>query len=233
MNVDKKRLIPKVIYSFVETMIQSKKRKLSYILQQAKWKALHPECKMKATSLFPVRCVSVGTFSYGDLNVVAFNRNTCLRVGNFVSVAQNVIFFLDAEHSTKSVSTFPFKTKVTKSITEEAFSKGDIIIDDDVWIGYGAKILSGVHVSQGAVIAAGSIVTADVPPYAIVGGVPAKVIKYRFEQSVIDYLLMLDFSQITEEIIRDHIDDLYTEIAGMEIGEIKSLYTWFPKRQAT
>lgn len=81
------------------------------------------------------------------------------------------------------VSTYPFKRKLFHG-GEEAVSKGDIIVGDDVWVGYGATILSGVHIGQGAVIAAGAVVNKDVPPYAIVGGIPAKVIKYRFSESV-------------------------------------------------
>ena len=63
---------------------------------------------------------------------------------------------------------------------DEATSKGDIIVQDDVWIGYGATILSGLTIGQGAVIAAGSVVTKDVTPYSVVAGVPARVIKYHF-----------------------------------------------------
>ena len=70
--------------------------------------------------------------------------------------------------------------KTIKIQSTEAFGKGDIIVEDDVWIGYGAVIMSGVTIKQGAVIAAGSVVVKDVPAYSIVGGAPAKIIKYRF-----------------------------------------------------
>ena len=76
------------------------------------------------------------------------------------------------------MSTYPFRVKILRSCTSEAFSKGDIVIGDDVWIGYGAIIMSGVHVGQGAIIAAGSVVTKDIPDNAIAVGVPAKVVKY-------------------------------------------------------
>lgn len=71
-----------------------------------------------------------------------------------------------------------------QKVKHEATSKGDIVVKDDVWIGYGSIILSGVHIGQGAVIAAGSVVSHDVPPYAIVGGVPARLIKYRFSEEM-------------------------------------------------
>ena len=112
----------------------------------------------------------------------------------------------------------------------EAISKGDIIVDDDVWIGYGATILSGVHIGQGAVIAAGAVVTKDVPPYAIVGGVPAKVIKYRFSPEIIQQLMKLDYSKLTEDMIRERIDDLYTSLDGKTPEEVGKPLEWFPKK---
>ena len=99
------------------------------------------------------------------------------------------------------------------------------MVDNDVWIGYGATILSGVHIGQGAVIAAGAVVTKDVPPYAIVGGVPAKVIKYRFEESTIKDLLMIDYTKLTKEMIEQHVNNLYeplTELAQLD---------WLPKKK--
>lgn len=79
------------------------------------------------------------------------------------------------------------------------------MIKDDVWIGAQATIMSGVTIGQGAVIGAKALVTKDVPPYAIVGGVPAKVIKYRFEKEIIDELLKIDFSKLDYKVIKEHI----------------------------
>ena len=103
-------------------------------------------------------------------------------------------------------------------------SKGDITVDNDVWIGYGATIMSGVHIGQGAIVAAGAVVTKDVPPYAIVGGVPAKVIKYRFEPELIKELLKIDYSKLTKEKVEKHIDDLYAELKD------KRQLDWMPKK---
>ena len=105
-----------------------------------------------------------------------------------------------------------------------SLSKGDIKVDDDVWIGYGATILSGVHIGQGVVVAAGSVVTRDVPPYAIVGGVPANVIKYRFSSDLIEELLMIDYSKLTKEEIKKHITDLYRPLID------KKQIAWMPKK---
>ena len=173
--------------------------------------------------------VHAGKYSYGEVNVVSFNNKSQLFIGNYVSIAQNVSFLLDADHNITTVSSYPFRTKILKK-GDEAISKGDIVVDDDVWIGYGATILSGVHIGQGAVVAAGAVVTKDVEPYVIVGGVPAKTIKYRFDQTVINYLLTLDYNNLDEDLIHEHIDDLYTPIEDKSLEEITRMYDWFPKR---
>ena len=85
--------------------------------------------------------------------------------------------------------------------------------------------MSGVHIGQGAVVAAGAVVTHDVPPYAIVGGVPAKVIKYRFGPEMIEELLKVDYSKLTEDMVREHIDELYEELK--DAGQL----AWMPKRE--
>jgi len=82
--------------------------------------------------------------------------------------------------------------------------KGDIIIENDVWIGATATIMSGVKISNGAVVGAGSVVTKDVPPYAIVAGNPAKVVKYRFTEEQIEKLLSIAWWDWEEQKIRDN-----------------------------
>lgn len=167
--------------------------------------------------------IDVGKNTYGPINALMFNRDSKLIIGNFCSIAPRVSFIVSADHYTNHISTFPFKVKLLGE-KQEGVSKGDIIVDDDVWIGYGATIMSGVHIGQGAVIAAGAVVTKDVPPYAIVGGVPAKVIKYRFEPEMIEELLKVDYSKLTKEDIEKHIDDLYTELKD------PSQLDWMPKK---
>ena len=118
---------------------------------------------------------------------------------------------------------------ITGDPKAEAISKGDITIDD-VWIGFRATILSGVHIGQGAVVAAGAVVTKDVPPYAIIGGVPAKIIKYRFSPEVIEQLLKLDYSKLTDDMIWERIDDLYNSLDGKSPEGVEKLLAWFPKK---
>lgn len=156
--------------------------------------------------------VEVGNGTYGNLVVYNDLNDVYLKIGNYCSIANNTIFLLGIDQNIKKFSSYPYMQMLIDGEYRDAVSKGDIIVDDDVWIGYGATIMSGVHIGQGAVVAAGSVVTKDVPPYAIVGGVPAKVIKYRFEPEIIEELLKVDYSKLTKEMIEEHIDDLYAEL---------------------
>jgi len=115
-----------------------------------------------------------------------------LIIGRFCSIACGAKFlFTSANHTLKSLSTYPFpiffeEWGLDKRHVASAWdNKGDIVIGNDVWIGYEAVVLSGVHVGDGAVIGARSVVTRDVPPYTIVGGVPAKEIRKRFDDATI------------------------------------------------
>lgn len=193
------------------------------------WNKLNPDSYCEPNSLFDVSIVKSGKYSYGDLNVISFNNANHLYIGSFCSIAQDAYFLLNAEHSIIFVSSYPFDAVLNKK--EEASSKGDIIVDDDVWIGYRATILSGVHIGQGAVIAAGAVVTKDIPPYAIVGGVPAKVIKYRFSQDVIDVLMTIDYSKLSKDLITAHTDDLYKPLDGLSVEEVEEVIAWMPKKE--
>lgn len=187
------------------------------------WRKANAENDTFPMNLFPAELVNVGKCSYGELNVVTFNRCSKLKIGSYCSIAQHVYFMLDVEHHVNTVSTYPYKAKCLR-LGDEAFSKGDIVVGDDVWIGYGATIMSGTHIGQGAVVAAGAVVTKDVPPYAVVGGVPAKVIRYRFEPEIVEELLKIDYSRLTDEMIKEHIDELYTNLEDVEQLE------WMPKK---
>ena len=133
---------------------------LSKLIFKRKWRKLNPNNFTNAEDLFDPSCVYVDDYTYGGLRVLTYNKTNKLKIGRFCSIAQNVMFILSADHYTGHISSYPFKVKIMEA-DQEGISKGDIVVEDDVWIGYGATIMSGVHIGQGAVIAAGAVVTKD------------------------------------------------------------------------
>ena len=132
-----------------------------------------------------------------------------LIIGKFCSIACGTKFLFNcANHSLKSLSTYTFplfyeEWELEKSnITTARDNKGDIATGNDVWIGYEAVIMAGVHIGDGAIIAARAVVTKDVPPYTIVGGTPAKEIRKRFDAEVIQQLLLLKWWNWSTDKIR-------------------------------
>ena len=171
-----------------------------------------------ASNIFSVNKVSVGKNSYGAIKVKEFGKQEeQLVIGAYCSIANEVTFLLSGEHGYNRISTYPFKTKILNQ-SEECICKGKIVVEDDVWIGYGATILSGVTIGQGAIIGAGTIVAKDVPPYAIYAN--GRIIKYRFEKEVIDKLLKADLTKLTTEKILNNIDILYSNINEQNVDEI-------------
>lgn len=183
-----------------------------------KWRKMNKNNFTTMGNLFDKNSVEVGISTYGTLNINQFEKNNGkLKIGAYCSIAPKVDFLLDGEHYYKGFTTYPFKKKFFKE--KETLSKGNIVIDDDVWIGFGATILSGVHIGQGAIIGAKALITKDVPPYAIVGGVPARVIRYRFSKEKIQLLLKnLNFSEIKVDKIEKSF--LEMDIENMEDQEI-------------
>ena len=138
-----------------------------------------------------------------------------LVIGKFCSIACGAKFlFNSANHTLQSLSTYPFPIFFgvwglrVEDIAAAWDNKGDIVIGNDVWIGYEAVIMAGVTVGDGAVIGARAVVTKDVPPYTIMGGVPARPIRRRFPDDVTERLLAVRWWDWPEEKIRRHISDI-------------------------
>ena len=138
-----------------------------------------------------------------------------LVIGKFCSIACGSRFlFTSGNHSLSSLSTYTFPVFFEEwgldkaNITDAWDNKGDIIIGNDVWIGYEAVIMSGVTIGDGAIIGTRAVVTKDVPPYTIVGGVPAKPIRKRFSEETISRLLELKWWDWSRERIASHIDSI-------------------------
>lgn len=156
--------------------------------------------------------IQIGRFSYGPIDLHSSSKAPHLKIGICCSIASNVVFVTHDDHPTRSFSSFPFRVMALGDVAPEAIGKGGIVLEDDVWIGYRATILDGVTIHRGGVVAAGAVVCKDVPPYTIVGGVPAKPIKKRFDDETISRLMAFDYSKVDETWIQEHLRDLYSPI---------------------
>jgi acetyltransferase-like isoleucine patch superfamily enzyme len=160
--------------------------------------------------------IYVGAHTYGICreSMNSYHPDDRVVIGKYCSIADGVRFIF-GEHRLDCVSTYPFKAMLLKSIAHaDARSKGDIVIENDVWIGYGATILSGVHVGNGAVIAAGSVVTRDVAPYLVVGGVPAKIIKTRFDGPVVSALFAIKWWDWSDDKVIANMESFYGDVGA-------------------
>lgn len=201
------------------TVIRMIKRKI--LKYQWRRKNRHNDTSMgNSVSQLIIDNTEVGKATYGVLNVAMYNSQNKLRIGSFCSIGPEVVFVVNDEHNTNTVSTFPLKVKCLRMQAYEAESKGGITVCDDVWIGCRATVLDGVTIGQGAVVAAGAVVTKDVPPYAIVGGIPARVIRYRHSSEVIHILEQIDWSKVDEGFASRHIDQLYKPDTTLEEANI-------------
>jgi virginiamycin A acetyltransferase len=150
--------------------------------------------------------------------------HTKLIVGNFTSVASGVQFYMGNGwgHDIENVSTFPFgcvsRRTFRGAINKSKTTNGDIIIGNDVWIGENAVVMSGVKIGDGAVIANNSHIVKDVPPYALVGGNPAKLIKYRFDEETISKLLEIKWWDWDDEKINENVNLLCNDNIDEFVG---------------
>lgn len=147
---------------------------------------------------------SIGEFTYGTPRVIRFEKTETLTIGRYCSIASDVIILLGGEHRPNFISTYPFhkRTPNNEHLTAAPSTKGPVTIGNDVWIGNGARIFSGVTVGNGAVIGGGAVIVKDVPPYAIVAGNPARVIRYRFDEAQIALLQSIAWWNWTPEQVR-------------------------------
>ncbi len=172
---------------------------------------------------------SIGRYSYIGYDCNISNAT----IGNFCSLASNIIIGAD-QHPINWVSTSPVFENVKNSGPTKRFSTFDVespkrtIIESDVWIGHGAIIMGGIKIGHGAIIGAGAIVTKDVESYSIVGGIPAKIIRYRFSEDIRTKLLSSEWWNIDDENlskIAQHIKNPDTFLSHLNNLRIESLKT--------
>jgi len=142
---------------------------------------------------------TIDAYTYGDFDLHWWGENS-VHIGKFCSIGGNAKLYLGGNHKINNVTSYPFSNAHGLDASEIGVdglltntSKGNIIVGSDVWFGDNCVIMSGVTIGHGAVIANSAIVTKDVPPYAIVGGNPAKIIKYRFSEEIIKDLLEIQW----------------------------------------
>lgn len=181
--------------------------------------------------------IKVGKYTiYNDFekNPADFEKNNVLYhypvnkdrlvIGKFCSIACGAKFLLtSANHAMGSLSNYTFPIFFEEwdlkkeNVTDAWDNKGDIVIGNDVWIGYDAVIMAGVHIGDGAVIGTRAVVTKDVPPYTIVGGVPARKIKMRFDSQTVEDLLELKWWDWTSAKIKENLSFIRTgNISGLK-----------------
>jgi len=156
------------------------------------------------------KCKLEGNISLGKYtslwgpNLDIYSGNQKVTIGSFCSIARNVSMQA-YNHNSKKLSTYFMGQNLFQQKWEnETVSKGDIIIKNDVWIGSHCVILGGVTIGNGAIVAANSVVTKDVPPFSIVAGTPAKVIGSRFDKATITKIEMLAWWDWSVEKIKEH-----------------------------
>ncbi len=156
------------------------------------------------------RHYAIGAHTYGSPRVLSWDETTSLAIGRYCSIARGVTIALGGEHRSDWVTTYPFGEFWPEAAGIEGHprSRGDVVIGNDVWIGLDALILSGVTIGDGAVIGARAVVTKDVPPYAVVAGNPAQVVKYRFDDETIARLLAIRWWDWPEAKVREHLSAL-------------------------
>lgn len=172
----------------------------------------------------------VGKYSYGypDIKIHSWGEDSRLKIGRFCSIAAGVEIFLGGNHRTDWLSTFPFghiysDLLSVAPVIGHPTSRGNVTIGNDVWIGYGAVIMSGVTIGNGAVIAAHSLVHNDVPDYAIVGGNPASIIKHRFDPTTVSLLLRLKWWEFELDRIQEIVTILCSTPSNEKLNELIEL----------
>jgi len=212
-------MIFKSILNKIKNRLKNKK-----FLKMWKWKNKNnfavPGIISSVDKIESLKRLEIGYNSYGVINFMDFHTSgDILKIGSYCSIASRVFFMLGAEHDISAISSYPFKVMLF-GVEKEGLSKGDIVVEDDVWIGMDSKILSGVRIGQGAVIATGSVVTKDVKPYSIVGGNPAKHIRYRFSENLIEKLLKIDIVKLFDSFTRDNLDLIYAPLTEEVLEKI-------------
>ena len=161
--------------------------------------------------------ITIGAYSYGltEQSFYSVDLSVPITIGKFCSFAEEVTIFGRIDHPIDRISTYPFRSLLfSPGVNHDATTRGPVEIGNDVWVGFRSLILSGVRIGDGAVIGARSIVTGDIPAYAVAIGSPAKVVKYRFDPETIAALVEIKWWDWPIEKIRAFEPEFYGPIEG-------------------
>lgn len=154
--------------------------------------------------------VDIGAHTYGAPRVRWWGEEANLSIGKYCSIAEGVEIYLGGNHRTDWVTTFPFSWFArtwpeARDLVGHPGSRGSVVVGNDVWLGAGCVILSGVRIGDGAVVGSRAVVSRDVPPYAIVAGNPAQVVRTRFDDDRVARLLATRWWDWPDERVRSHV----------------------------
>lgn len=166
------------------------KRRLRGLLQRAGFQRSRSSRIAFTRDVRKLRRFEIGEWTYGTPRVRDWGEGATLKIGKYCSIAAEVQIFLGGEHRTDWVTTYPFSVSwdEARGVFGHPATRGDVEIGNDVWIGNGARILSGVKIGDGAVVGTRAVVARDVAPYAIVAGNPARQIRLRFSEPLVEEL---------------------------------------------
>lgn len=171
--------------------------------------------------------VTVGRGSYGHVRIFSWDENATVTVGHYTSIA-SVTIMLGGGHHYLDVSTYPFKTLFAGEEEESARPRGEVKIGNDVWIARDVFVLDNLSIEDGAILAARSVITHDVPAYALVAGNPAEVKKFRFSEEEIKALRESAWWELPERVIRNNIELFYTGDVKEFLRNIATLKSGMP-----
>lgn len=188
------RLRSKIYDIFLSNiLLYYRKTSVSLYFHNKSWRRLNRHNSTYLCGNYPFGMISVGNYTYGKIDINFFTNKEKLIIGNFCSIADGVKFVTGGNHFADRLLTFPVGS-IYNIGKDDGYTKGPII-------------------GRGAIVAAGAVVVKDVPPYAIVGGNPAKILKYRFPLEIRESLMKMDFSLLTKEYIEQNIDFFYSYIS--------------------
>lgn len=176
------------------------------------------------TNTTPLMRISIGDYSYGNVELLAYSSYCEIEIGRYTSISE-IKIIVGGNHHT-DITTYPFKVRFKElKVEEDNVLPRPVKIGNDVWIGYGTILLDGANIGNGAVIGAGSIIRGNIPPYSIVIGNPATVVKYRFNREEIQQLLDSEWWQLSKDKLVKIIPLLYSKDVETFVSKVKELKT--------